>query len=267
MIHAELKIDGCRAELWLNDIPLQLLAPDQSHNVSIPAHLYLLDGINTLEIVVYPGPTPSEARNGPIDVSPVSPKGSATARLAAYNPGDFTGDAKAPVLIEVTWKAAEAEPGPYPRAVRTSRNLGAMFGRWDWEAAERLTLDEATTDEVAYVLETLRTSLAAGDPEPLFRLATLKFRDAATAFPARPLAALAEQFRAVVARDASSANWSFPPLDRQNFDFRLAAEGRLIECVNRDWRPTLRSAPLADSYPKYYAMLLCRLQGRWQIAI
>jgi hypothetical protein len=264
MIHAELKIEDCPAELWLNDIPLQRLAPDRSHNVSIPAHLYLLEGQNTLEILVDPGPMPSLARQANPGASPT---GTATARLAAYNVGEFTGDANAQILLEVSWDSAAAKPGPYPRSVQAASNLGPMFGRWDWEAAERLKLEAATIDSAAGVIESIRASLAAGDPDVLLRLAAGKFANAARAFPARPFNALVEQFRRVVVRDSAASGWSLPKLDRSQLDFRLAAGGRVLECINRDWHPTLRTVALSDGYPKYYPMLLCRLNGRWQVAI
>lgn len=194
-------------------------------------------------------------------------KGSATARLAAYMVGDFTGAPNAPLLLELAWDAAQAEPGPYPRSVQVTRNLGPLFGRWGWESAEKLQLDTATIDSAANVLESIRTSLAASNPEVLLRLATGKFANAAVAFPARPYNVLVEQFRRVVARDASAPGWAFPPLDRERFDFRLVAGGRLLECINRDWRPTLRTAVLSDGYPKYYPLLLCRIHGEWQVAI
>ncbi len=264
MIHAELKIDDCSAELWLNGIPLQRLEPDRSHNISIPAHLYLLDGQNKLEMVVNPGPIPSHARQG---VSPASFKGWATARLAAYEVGEFTGDENAEVLLETSWDSSSAKSGTFPRIVEVSGNLGKMFGRWNWENATPLRLDVATVESVTAVLEEVRASLKTGDPEVLLRLAQSKFTNAAHAFPARPFNTLVDQFRRVVARDSTVKGWAFPKLDRDQFDFRLVADGRMLECINRDWRPTLRTVALSDGYPKYYQMLLCNIKGRWQVAV
>lgn len=264
MIHAELKIDNCPAELWLNDIPLKRLAPDQAHNISVPAHMYLLSGQNTLEILVNPGPTPSAARQSR---SAANPAGSAMARVAAYEVGQFTGDPAAPVLLEASWDGASAGPGPYPRSAQARNDLGPLFGRWHWESADRLQLDAATIDAAAAVLESIRTSLAAGNPDVLLRFGERRFANAARAFPARPLDTIVAQFRRVVAKDAASPGWGFPALDRAQFDFRVVGEGRLLECINRDWRPTLRTSVLSDGYPKYYPMLLCRTGRQWEVGI
>ncbi len=264
MMHAELKIAGCPAELWLNGIPLARVAPEGPQNVSIPAHLYLIAGVNTIEAVAYPGPNPSAARRGPAQGAL---KGRAAARVAAYRSGDFTGGANARVLVEAVWDGTQAEPGPFPRIAQSQANLGPMFGRWHWQAAEPLTLDPATVQSAATVLESLRVSLAAGDGELLLSLALNKLANAARAYPARPYEALVQQFRRIVAADAATPGWGFPPLDSNQFDFRLAADGRLLECINRDWRPTLRTNRRPDGHPKYYPLLLCRAGGQWQVGI
>ena len=264
IIHAELKIDDCSAELWLNGIPLQRLTPNGSHNISIPAHLYLLDGQNTLEIVVNPGPIPSRAMEA---IASSIPKGFALARLAAYEVGDFTGDPKAQILLEVSWDSTTAQPGTYPRTVKTNGNLGKIFGHWAWETSATLTLDTVTINSATAVLEAIRASLEVGDPAVLLQLAENKFANAARAFPARPFNILVDQFRRMVAMDSAEKGWAFPKLDHDQFDFRLVADGRMLECINRDWRPTLRTVALSDGYPKYYQMLLCNIKGRWQVAV
>ncbi len=262
MIHAELKIDNCRAELWLNDIPLQLLAQNLSHNVSIPAHLYLVDGVNSLEIVVNPGPIPSHARQ-PFFEATLS--GSAVARLVAYEARRFTGES-GQVLLETSFDGSSAAPGPYPRSAKSKANLGSMFGRWDWESAEPLLLDTPTIESLAQVLESIRESLATGNPEVMLRFASGKLANAARAFPARSFEILVGQFRRIVQRDSATAGWTFPALDHEQFDFRLVSGGRLIECINRDWKPTLRTEVRPDGYPKSYALVFCRIGGQWRIA-
>ena len=190
MIHAELKIDSCPAELWLNDIPIKGLTPKLAHNISVPAHLYLLDGANTLEIVVNPGPTPSIGRRLRQDATPA---GAATARVAAYQAGQFTGDPAAPVLLETSWNASGAEPGAFPQIAQTANDLGSMFGPWHWERADSLQSDSANISGAAAVLETLRDSLAAGDPDVLLRLGYRRFKNASDAYPERPFSILVDQ--------------------------------------------------------------------------
>jgi hypothetical protein len=232
--------------------------------VSVPGHVRLVDGVTTLEIVVTPGAVPSLARQPQKDATP---QGSATARLARYNPGDFTGDPGAEVLLEVSWDSATAAAGTYPRAVAVSRNLGALFGPWEWQSAPRVTLSGDVVKEVAAVLESLRTSLAAGNPEVLARLADTKLENASRAFPARELGGLRQQIRKVVARDAAQPGWGFAALRPDQFDFRVVGNGRLVECINKDWKPSLRTNVLADGYPKCYPLLLYRVREGWRIAI
>ena len=264
LFHAEMKIDNCTAELWLNGVPLQRIAPGGIVNTAIPAHMYLLSGRNTLEVLIEPGSRPTLARVAwPLSV----PQGSVTTRLAAYYPDQFTGDPNAPVYVRLNWDGAAAFPGLYPRSIQGSEDLGPMFGRWHWEAADTLRLDANTIRDAARVLESIRISLAAGNADVFLRLAEQRFANFARAYPSRSFDTLVRQFRAVVARDSASAGWGFPELSPLQIDFRVVGGGRLLECVNEDWQPTLRSFSLADGYPKYYPLFLCKLGDRWQVAI
>ena len=60
MIHVEMEHKNCSAEVYINDIPLDKYDAGDQPFISIPAHEYLIDGINKLELVVNPGPTPSQ---------------------------------------------------------------------------------------------------------------------------------------------------------------------------------------------------------------
>jgi len=251
LLYADIMAEKCRAELWLNDIPLALVT-EPSPYLSVAAHMYVVDGENTLEIVVNPGPEPARARDRSGKSLPEN--ASVHGRLSALDPGQFTDDPKAPALIRADW--ASGPPGEAPKIVAARSNLGVMFGPWAWQSAPRLTLDAATVAQVEAVLERIRVSLQQGDASVLGRLARPKFEAAARAFPARSLQETLRQFIAVVERNAKTPGWSMLPLDPAKFSFRLVAGGRLIECVNKDWKATIRSIPPPGSIPMYFPMFV-----------
>src|SRR5579872_3080094 len=172
LFHAELEIDECVAEMWLNDIPLQRMVPGGVINVAVPAHIFLFSGVNTLELLVHPGPRPSQARTG---LPGARPGGNVFARLAAYQPGQFTGDPSAPVYAQLSWNSATAMSGAYPRSIRATGDLGGMFGRWHWQDGDPLELDPNTIGSASQTLDVIRRSLAAGNPDGFLRLAEQRF--------------------------------------------------------------------------------------------
>jgi hypothetical protein len=252
LLYADLSSENCSAELWLNDIPIAQVTEAASY-LSVAAAMYVVDGVNNMEVIVNPGPEPARAR----DRNPQTPAENATvaARLTGLDPGQFTDDPNAPVLMRVDWTRDPAVTvGPF--TANGSANLGSMFGAWAWQSAPPLQLDAATIASVTEVLERVRTSLQQGDPAVLGRLARPKFEAAAFAFPARSLAETLRQFSAVVARNAATPGWTMAPLDPAQFSFRLAAGGRLIECINKDWRATLRATSESRTLPYYFPMFL-----------
>ena len=57
-------VENCNAEVYLNDIPVGRIFGDgvRSSELGITVNDYVAQGVNTLEIVVEPGDTPSVAR-------------------------------------------------------------------------------------------------------------------------------------------------------------------------------------------------------------
>jgi hypothetical protein len=263
VIHVELLVSECSAELFLNDIPVDRLTPQRPH-LSYPAHLQLVDGENRLELVIEPGPTPGESRKP--GAGPATATGDAVGKICAYVPGQFTNEANAEVLGRVEWRAGA--PAPFPQTVAASVNLGRRFGRWNWESAAPLTLDAATVDSVAGILRQIRTTLSAGDPSYLASLGQAKFENAARAYPGETAAQIEQQFRDFILQQASRGRLDFQPLSPADFDFRLVAGRRIVECINKDWRPALRTIPPANAtIPGYFPMFLSYFNGRWNAVI
>jgi hypothetical protein len=252
LLHAELTVENCAAELWLNDIPIAKLGPTGSQNTSIPAHMYVVDGENILETVMGVGPEPSASRQAGDE--PLKSNAAVRARLVALEPGQFTGDPNAEILARID-ETPNGQP-EVPRIGRGVRRLGPVFGLWAWQSLPRLRFDPATTSAVEEVLERIRDSFQRGDPSVLVDLARPKFEAAARAYPTRTLPQIIEQFEGVVRRYASTPGWGMQPLAPDQFSFRVVAGGRLIECINKDWKATVRSAPLASGFPYYFPIFL-----------
>jgi hypothetical protein len=276
-IYAELHVRLCTAELYLNGIPvLRNISPALPFS-SIPVHQFLVPGANWLEVVVEPGPTPSRARDG--ESRRVAAGASVVARLVRCEEAPFTMDepsapppAPAPVegekLAEITWNGDPFEITTFPRILAVERDLGPQAGRWSWQDAPPLCLDDATRAEIASVLATVAGAFEGGRSSGALDLLQTRFAEDARAYPVHDPRTLKAELVSSIRR-AANEGWSVRPLDPARQDFRLCAGGRLVELVDRDWLPSLRfysGATMGDEPAPDgeipYAMMLARIAGR-----
>jgi hypothetical protein len=127
-----------------------------------------------------------------------------------------------------------------------------------------MTLDDDTRQEIADFLATLHESVAAGDPEPFIDAGAVRLEEVEKAFDLKP-GSKAEHVRKVTLRDAALPWWGLQPLDPGQFDLRLCAGGRLVECIDRDFQPLLKENPDDDGGVRLYDMLLAKIDDQWQI--
>lgn len=52
------------------------------------------------------------------------------------------------------------------------------------------------------------------------------------------------------------------PLDPAQFDFRLCAGGRLVDCINKDWTPIIR-ADIGLEVPYEFPLYVGLYRGQW----
>jgi hypothetical protein len=258
VIHAELAVRACTAELYLNGIRLRRQVAPERPYVSIPVRQYLVPGSNHLEMVVEPGQMPSQARQGKEKTA--KPGASAVARLTRYEEGQIAFAKNGEKLIEIRWQGS-ADEETFPKILGAESSLGPVHGRWSWQDAPPLCLDEATRTEIADVLATVARAFERGDPAPMIDLLAVRFVDVVRAYPANALSALNEDLAHWV-RTFGSKGWKVLPLAPEQHDFRLCAGNRLVEVVDRDGLPSLRLKPPDEEEPHPYAMLLARIDGR-----
>jgi hypothetical protein len=71
--------------------------------------------------------------------------------------------------------------------------------------------------------------------------------------------------RQLLARQRDKPEWMFETPEDEDFDFRLVADGRMIECLGPDWEPIIRQVPGSDDGRFMYPMFLGRKNGKWVI--
>jgi hypothetical protein len=241
VIHAELELTACSGELWLNGVPLPGLPMRRpTFEMSVCVDHLLVTGMNDLELWVdVDGTRPSESHTP--RTSPPNPAAVAVARLVAYDPGVLASPENGKVLATFEYRGAADTSTEAPRVRRLSVDLGRSFGPWAWEKAPPLALDDLTLREAAAVVREVHAALFGGDPQRVFDLVRLRWEEMDRAYPGRDDAADRRSHAAWIAELASDPRRRVP-LDPARHDFRLVAGGRMIECIDADFFPSIRIA-------------------------
>ena len=237
-IHAELELTDCSAELRLNGIPIPGCPKRRpSFEVSVPVHHLLVSGMNELELFIDLDGKPSESllprRSRP------RPTSIAVARLVVYETGTIASPENGKVLTTLEYHGAKDETDDAPRVRRVSVDPGKSFGPWAWQKAPVLTLDDITLRDAEAALADVHAALFGGDGQKMYELIKVRWQEMDLAYPGRNDAVDQANHAAWIQSLASDERRRLP-LDRERFAFRLTAGGRMIECLNEDFAPSIR---------------------------
>jgi len=261
VIYAELEVNACTAELYVNGFPLSRLAPETTHFEATAAQEFLIPGDNTIEILVEPGTQPSRARTEQRDLA--TPGASVIARLVRYPDGVFTEAANGEILAEITW-LGRPEVAAFPQSLSRPASLGPQHGRWAWQDAPVLALDEALVLEARAVLDEVARTLRSGDVDAAWRATEIRVRDGLRAYPSLGEAEGRAELEKVLAYYRSSPD-PVRPFTPERHDFRLVARDRALQCIDSDWSASLKLENPSDPgtvvpYPLFLARIGDRLQ-------
>jgi hypothetical protein len=164
------------------------------------------------------------------------------------------------VLCKVEWTAGDTGSEVFPIERRGHVNLAAAFGRWAWQDAPALTLDDALVAEARAVLDAYGRALCRGSAAAFEQVIAATFADQVRAFPDWPaaeqrelLARLCDHYRA-----APDPGFSVDPARN---DFRLIASGRVLQCVDDDFQGSLRLCDPDDGSEVRMPLCLARIDG------
>lgn len=237
ILMAQLEVSKCTAELYLNDIPLLRLTPKNLPVENVAVEEFALAGTNTLEILVEPGDRPSLARSPrrSDDRTPMR----AVARLLRFAAGAPGTAEHGDLLAQVEFQGAEMaeETRMLPVSVRREAQVDLGRRRFTWQDGPPLSLGGEWAGAVR-VLEDIECAIVSGDANRLSYLMRHKIRDILDSYPAWDAVVLRRELEEIWLRNADPSE----PVERgwrEGLDFRLAAGGRLIQCVNQDWRGSI----------------------------
>jgi hypothetical protein len=261
IIHADLfarKLKGLAAELYVNDIPVARVGGNLQPWASVPVPEYLIDGENTLSVILGIGDTPAAARAG-LQGKQCDPGVEIWARIVRMKDGEMAQPGSGEPLLEMQWTAENAED--LPHTISTSGDIGTKFGAWKWQSADKLTLDSETSDSAADFIKGIAEAYTNAKPDPIIERAKIKHQEAIVAYPIYAGEDFAQMFREQIQMGSEHPNWKPYDLPRDQYDMRVVAGGRMIEAVAKDWRPIVRM----ESGDFGYNMYIGKIDGEWQI--
>jgi hypothetical protein len=259
IIHCDLRILNCTVEVRVNQIPVVRLDATHERSQSLPVVEFLTDGQNILEVVVNPGATPSRYLDSSSVAEP-KPGARLQASLTEYEEGEFPFRGGR-TLVRIEHEATDGTP---PKALHLSSGPVPIVSghRWAWESAAALSLDAPTLESVTRMLRTFHDAFTAHDPAPILDLMHVYYHEYALAYPGRTAEQVMQSVAGSVSR--SRPKWEVAPLDPTQFDFRLCAGGRLVQCVDRAWNPLIR-ADVGKDLPYAFSIMAGLYQGRWLV--
>lgn len=256
----EAAVFGCDAEVYVNDIPLGIITADGNgpDRFGQTVSDYVVNGPNKIELLLFPGPRPSQARapREARDTAGVE----AWIRLAEYEPGMAIGDGGY-TLHEIYFPGDRGEL-PQPISIADTVSVTSQFAApWAWETAEPLTMSGALIADATRFVEHVWHVMATRDVAGQNALSELNVREGCVAYGSDYRQTRAEH-NGILGDIFGDPTFAMRPLDHANFDFRLCAGNRMIQCVGADWRPVVRSAPDAGGTVMSVPLFIGRVQGR-----
>lgn len=267
----DLECTRVSAEAYLNGIPVARVdqSARQTPRIFRPIHEYVVPGAtNTLTLAVAHGSRPSNSlESRGLCQAPSE----ANVRLAVsiLPEGAYYDDPGVRQVSEIRWQTP-AGPGFAAPVILTQPvdipNLGYGHAKRTW--AEGAVIAPANLrDDITPVLRYLRDSLAKGDPEKYIEMAQPRFQDIATAY-GRPAGEIVNELREQVRRVHGEGDFDLEEIRADNMDPRLCAGGRLVECVDANWLPTLRTKPLSTGSMRLrFSTFLANIGGQWRIVL
>ena len=261
---AQLEVEDCTAELFLNGAPVIRIAPPKMHIQNASAELYVVPGTNRLDVLVEPGSRPSTARSEVRELAfrPMR----ATGRLIRFEEG-------VPGLVEhgellgeasFAWEEGRPERRVFPAEVGTQIEIPTANGRWSFQDAPPLVLDDALRAEARALLAEVEQAIRRGDTDRFWSLTELQTRDVRRAYPAVTEPYLRGDLATLFAHYRKAPD-PVMPRDPADHDFRLVAGDRMLQLVDRDYSTSFKLRDPGDGSAVSYRIMLARIDGKLRI--
>lgn len=248
LLVVKLQAVGCHAEVLLNGIPVAR-AGGMDASVHVPVHEYTLAGSNRLELQVLPQGGATPAGQGE--------RAHAHVRMLLPRIGHAVHEDVARTVGQIDWVD---EPDARP-LLADSLSLPVSFPRWRWLDAPVLDPSPAVQALVLDFLKVVAKDLAAGETDRFMQATRLRTDELALAYQRDP-AEQVQRWRTQWLALHAAGPLAFEPLDAAALVLRPIAGGRLLDCLDPQGQPALRTVPDAERTSHAFALRVTVLEGQ-----
>ena len=265
MIHVVARVQDCDAEVYVNDIPVARLLQHESAAVSLPVHPQLVQGDNHVRLLINPGPTPAEATRAGAG-TPIARDASAQLRLMAVPVGQQPAEDDRGLITKVTFSAQQGRPTTAPATASATARLPVDLGPRQWQHGQRFdAITPELRDSALAFLNQVRNALQAGQARKLASLWQTKISETALAYGLQPNTQLKE-FVGEWEAAARTPGFQLAPVTAAQASLRLVADGRVVDCVGKDWEPLIRMADMSAG-GMLLGLGIARIGGQWTVVL
>ena len=243
-------------EVFVNDIPVTKLDPDNNEDTR-PVNQYLVKGVNKISLVLTPSVDELTGR------PPVLNKDILTEiTLMQYPKGLMAGDPSAKQMLSEKWLLKQNDPIIDSVKKEYSINLDMDDAGWQWVKAEKLTLTLQLDKEVDAFLDNLQQIINSGKADEYVSLYKTRIQEQAAAYGLE-VNSMMEHSKNIISQRKNDPAMQLVPLNKDEYAFRLVADGRLIDCIAKDGDPVLRAKAGSNGFvPVFYDVKLGKIGGK-----
>ncbi len=229
--YLQLYVQHCRVEALVNDIVVQRQNEKDIVTFSRPVHPYLIDGENILALNVRP------ASGDAFD-----PTARVHLRIANFEEGDNLALDGGDLLSEIIFDMGQLQNCPTKLFFsQNSRFFLSSSEVWAWQKAGILTLNDHTVASLNQFVSVIHRDFQEKNPKNIIAASLLFMQDQAICYPIGGVDMLRNNLTSFVSGQNDDRERLLIPLDIKNMGYRIAAGGRLIECIGIDGLPLIRT--------------------------
>lgn len=249
---------NCSAEIYLNDIPLYTVTPETTLYDSRAVDPFVVSGTNTLKAIIFPGATPTQV-NQKGERRFADGEASLSINLSDYPPGAFEGDEGIVTLGQLNWKLPVDTEYETPVDANQAISITSNQAPWLWQKAPKMKLESRLKAEVFELLQTLRSCLNQGDPEPFIKASLPRFKEFALTYEL-DIDQRLDMFREQLQRNRKKPGWKIENISEETLELRLCGNNKMLDCLHKDWNSALRTKRnikgiIETTYPIKLSML------------
>ena len=243
ILYAQLLLRAVKVEVRVNDLPIVRTGDEGMKTVARPIREFVQRGKNQLDLIIEPGLDPARSDTPP--ARPLKTGAGVRLRIAEFEDGEFMDFDSGHELVKIQSLPESDQQTPIVLSA-TFEIDGSPMADWAWMKAPLLDLD-SVRDQLNQSMKRIARLFANKEADKLLQLMKPRMRDDAKAYPAMDLQQRIDNFRHSFA--TIPENWRPLPFDADRAVYRLVADGRLIEPLDRQGLPLIRTETTSPEQP------------------